>query len=167
VTGIDQDVLIEVEEAPDRAVLLVRRRNRIALCVQVRSTHVTDEQGVPGEDEPGLLATPLAISDYIGEMSRSVPRRCHGAHNSVPELDHLSARKGRVRKLDTRALRKVGGGPGSLDECRKSGYVVRLHMGLEDRHDRSSRALGRLEVRIDELNVGIYDRKRRTREAAE
>ena len=73
-------------------------------------------------------------------MGGRVPRRRDRGHERVPELDHIAVGQRDVLELDAGVGRQVGGRARARDERGQAGDVVRLHVRLEDRHDRRARA---------------------------
>jgi hypothetical protein len=88
-------------------------------------------------------------------VSGSVPRRCEGTDDGVAELDDLTVREHCMFELHAGADGQVGGRSGGLDQRGEPRDVIGLDVRLEHGRDRSARALGRLEVALDELDVRI------------
>src|SRR5919197_2413848 len=89
------------------------------------------------------------------------------ADAGVPELDLVAVAEFFVRELDAGSCWKVGRRACRLDERRKPGDVIRLHVRLEDRGDRRSDAVGLGQVLVDERLMRIDDGELAAAEAAE
>jgi molybdate transport repressor ModE-like protein len=164
---IDEDVVGKLEQAVDRAKELARAGRGASARVQIGPPHVANQQRVTGENKPWLLGSPAAVAHDVGMVSRRVTGRRKRADDRVPKLDDFAIGEGAMLELHEGARRQIGTCSGRLDQRRQARHVVGLNMRLEDRRNRCADSLGGLEIAIDEVYMGIHDRKRRTGEAAE
>jgi hypothetical protein len=140
---------------------------RVAGDVQVGSADVADQERVAAEDKPRLLCPTPPIGDRVCVMRGRVPRRRDRGNERVPELDHIAVGQCNVLELDSGTGRQVSGRARARDELGQAGHVVRLHVRLEDRHDRRAQR-GRVgKVAVDELGVRVDDRELGVRPATE
>src|SRR3954453_12988624 len=88
-----------------------------ACGVEVRPADVTDEQRIPREYDPGLLAATV-ICDQVGVVHWRVARRGDRMDRGVAKLQELAVRERPVLERGPSPLRHVSGGSGALDEPR-------------------------------------------------
>jgi hypothetical protein len=119
-TWIDGDVVGELEHTPDRLEEPSGKGLRVAPGVQVWPPHVAHQERVAREDEPGFLGAAPTVGDDVSVVCRRVARRREGAHERVPELDHLAVPKRSVWEIDPGLRREVGGRPRSFNERRQA-----------------------------------------------
>jgi molybdate transport repressor ModE-like protein len=166
VARIEQDVVGQLEQARDGAVELVCRRLGPSVGVQVGTADVSHEQRVAAEDEPGVVRSTAAVGDHVRVVRGGMPGRGKRSYDGVSQLDHGVVAEGSVLEGDVAACREVSS-RAVLDERRQAGHVVRLQVRLEDGRDGSAETLRLLEVRLDELGMGVDDGERTVRKTPE
>jgi hypothetical protein len=161
VAWVDEHVVRQLEQPPDRVEQLAREWLRPTFGVQVRSANVADEQRVACEDEPGFVRAAAAVADYIRVMGRRVARRGERLHERVTEINRPTVSERRGGELDADAFGKVRRCSGRLHQRRQAGEVIGLEVRLKDGDDRRANPLGRLEVALNQVDMGIDDGKLR------
>ena len=109
---VDQHVIRQLEESPQRGVLLERERARVSLRVQVGTPDVADdEQRVAGEDEPRLLRAATQANTANAACAGRVPGRRDRLHERVAEPYLVAVGERVVAELDGGARGQVGRRP--------------------------------------------------------
>jgi len=154
VAGPHLDVVGEVPEAgeggeePAGAFLGLDR--------EVRPRGVADEQGVPGEQDPWLVAA-LGVDQQEGEVLGPVPRRRQRTDAHGADLDHVAVAQAAVLVLDARVRGDPDRRAGRGHEAPAARDVVGVVVRLEDVLDPQPVVGGDLEVLLD-LPLGVHDR---------
>ncbi len=133
--------------------LLGERRFR-ACADEVRAADATREEGVSGQDEPGLRS-PGLVGDQDRDAVGRMPRRVEDRETHVPQIVVLTIRDLDMREPDWRGLMEEHGGARHIRETTGPGKVIGLDMRLEDVRDPHGFLCGRLEVGLD-LELWIH-----------
>jgi len=163
----DDDVIRQLEQASERGVQNSCLTERIAGGVEIGSADVTDEERVPGEDQPRLVGAATKICQREGTVRRRMSGCGERGDDRVPEFDALTVLERLVWERNTAPGREVRRRVGLRHERRETRHVIRLDVRLEDGHDRRADRRGRVDVRIDEVGVGVDNRELRMRRATD
>ena len=97
---------------------------------EVGTSHVADEQGIAGEDGPGL-GRPFGVGYENRNTLRRVARRFQEAQDAVAEADFVAIAHRDVRKFGARPSSEVDGGAGQRSEFGMAGNEIGVQVGLD------------------------------------
>lgn len=132
-------------------------RALLGLDGEVRAGKVSDEERVPGEQDPGLLA-PACVLQGEREVLGPVAGGGHGPDPRLSDLDHVALFERLVLVPDAGVFGDVDLRPGRFHETPLAGEVVGVVVGLYDVGDPKPVLLGYLEV-LPYLPLRVYDRR--------
>ena len=130
----------------------------LAACVEVGPAGVADQQRVTGHHEPGLVAARV-IGHQVGVMGERVTRCGDRLDVDVAEPDDLAVAQRVMGELDARALGQISHSTSPGDQLGHARDVVGLHVRLEDGNHRRALGARKLDVSVDEIDVGVDDRE--------
>jgi hypothetical protein len=132
---------------------------------QIRAADPTGEQGVTGQDEPGL-GGPAAVGDDDRHPVRGVTRRVQERHPDVAHLVLLAVGDADVWERDRGGFVDEDRGAGDRGQPPGAGEVVGLDVGLDDVAHTHGLLAGGLEVGLD-LQLWIHHSARSGAASAE
>jgi hypothetical protein len=155
VAWIDLDCVVEPQQPLEQTVVKFRREVLGSLFAgKIWPADAANKQRVPGQHEPGILATsPVAdeIADAFGGVSRCVEH----ADVVVAELHLVAVAQLRMREEHVRRFVEIDASPRALGERLGGRRMIGLDVGLEDVADGTARELGELQVLVEVVQVRV------------
>jgi hypothetical protein len=146
VPRVDLDPVPEPDQAPEggeETFCPLPRFDR-----EVGPGSVTDEERVPGQDEPGIV-TARTVDDCETAVLGSVPRRVDAAEHHVAERYLVSVLEGVVRVLHLSGDVNADGNPVLERETSVPGEVIGVRVRLDRPDDARAALLGLQPVLLD------------------
>ncbi len=123
---------------------------------EIGASHVTDEQAVPAQHRPRLVAAG-GVDQQEGGVLGAVPGGVQGAHRERSQAQLPAVLEGLVLVRGIGQAMDVDACPGSRHQAPVPGDVVGVVVGLEHVLDRDPPVAGQLEVLVD-LKARVDDR---------
>ena len=159
--GVEQQVVGQGQQPPaqrpvERSRHLLDRL--LGVRVQVGPAGVADQQRVAAQHHPGIVDASV-VGDEVGVMGGGVARRRDRFDLGVADPHDIAVGKWLVIELDPGPGRQIWSGAGALDQRRHPREVVGLDVRLQHGGDPGALGLGELDVGVDQIDVGVYDRQ--------